>query len=86
MKIRILVAAIIAVVSCAVYPITEQLAEAERGINTQVFGGEEVLLILGILAAICVIVDGLAKRKKKDGSIEATVHQTESEQSESNSL
>lgn len=84
MKKRIIAAAIIAAISCAVYPIMELYAVVERGYSA--IGGEEALLVFGILIAIYTLIGGFSKDKTKSGNRKATASQTESEQSESNSL
>ncbi len=84
MKKRILAAVIVAAASCTVYRITEQLATAERGYDA--FGGEELLFIFGIMLAIYILAGAFAQSKKKSGSHKTTASQTESKQSESNSL
>lgn len=95
MKTRIFVSALIALFSFAIYPSTEMLANAERGYANSVdnvFGGEEMLLIMGLFISVMIIVEGvdkmLWKRQIKKGSSnqKVTASQTESEQSESNSL
>lgn len=75
MKVRVISAAIIAIISIALYPITEQLATAERGYSA--IGGEEALLIFGIFFALYIIIGGL-QSKKKSGSRKATAIQIES--------
>ncbi len=84
MKKRIFAAAIVAAVSAAVYPFMEQTATAERGYSA--IGGEEILLAFGIFLAIYILAGGFSQSKKKSGNRTATASQTESEQSESNSL
>ncbi len=49
MKTRIIKAAVTAILSLALYPLTNLLALAERGY--QAIGGEEALLIFGLFAA-----------------------------------
>lgn len=84
MKKRILAAVIISVTSCIVYCFTEQLATAERGYSA--IGGEEALFAFGIFLAIYILIGGFSRGKTKSGNRKATASQTESEQSESNSL
>ncbi len=84
LKKRVFAAVIIAALSCTVYRIAEQLATAERGYSA--IGGEEMLLAFGIFLAVYILIGGFSRNKKKNGSRKATANQTESEQSESNSL
>ncbi len=49
MKTRIIKAAVTAILSLALYPLTNLLALAERGY--QAIGGEEALLVFGLFAA-----------------------------------
>lgn len=95
MKTRLFVSAAIALFSVAVYPSMELLANAERGYTGRidnVFGGEEMLLIFGLFISLMIIVEGVDKLlwektdKKRSSSPKATASQTESEESESNSL
>lgn len=79
-----MVAAIVTAISCTIYPKAEQIATAERGYNS--FGGEELILLFGIFLAVYILVGGFSQSKKKSGSHKATASQTESKQSESNSL
>lgn len=95
MKTRLFISAVIALFSAAVYPFTEQLANAERGYAgsiDNVFGGEEMLLIFGLFVSLMIVVEGIDKMlfaeqtKKRSSNPMAAASQTESEQSESNSL
>lgn len=58
MKTRILIALIIAVLSLAIYPAMEQIADKERGYDSNCFGGEEILLFAGLGSASFVLMDG----------------------------
>ena len=65
MKTRLFISALIALLSVAIYPLTEQLANAERGYANRidnVFGGEEMLLILGLFISVMIIVNGVDNR------------------------
>ncbi len=53
MKTRIIKAAVTAILSLALYPLTNLLAAAERGY--QAIGGEEALLIFGLAAALYIL-------------------------------
>ncbi len=53
MKTRIIKAAVTAILSVALYPLTNLLALAERGY--QAIGGEEALLIFGLAAALYIL-------------------------------
>lgn len=95
MKTRLFVSALIALFSVAVYPSMELLANAERGYAGRidnVFGGEEMLLIFGLFISVMILVECIDKAlldkqtKKGSSNRQATASQTESEQSESNSL
>jgi len=79
-KNRITTGAVVAAVSLVAYPFTNNYAETWRGYGYGVFGGEEMLLIMGFVFALMIIVDGLDKRragKRKDGSLSTTVFYTE---------
>lgn len=103
MKTRLFISALIALLSLAIYPFMEQLANAERGYANRidnVFGGEEMLLIFGLLVSLMIVVEGIDKylfskfetenkfetEKKRNDNPNVIVSPTESEQSESNSL
>lgn len=97
MKTRLFISALIALLSLAIYPFMEQLANAERGYANRidnVFGGEEMLLIFGLLVSLMIVVEGIDKylfskfetEKKRSSNPKAVTSPTESEQSESNSL
>lgn len=97
MKTRLFISALIALLSLAIYPFMEQLANAERGYANRIdniFGGEEMLLIFGLLVSLMIVVDGIDKylfskfetEKKRSSSPKTVTSPTESEQSESNSL
>lgn len=77
-------AVIVTAISCTIYPKAEQIATVERGYNS--FGGEELILLFGIFLAVYIFVGGFSRNKKKSGSHKTTASQTESKQSESNSL
>lgn len=90
MKTRLFVSALIALFSIAIYPSMEQLANAERGYTGRidnVFGGEEMLLILGLFISLMIIVEGVDLEKQKGSSNpKVTASQTESEESGSKPL
>lgn len=94
MKTRLFISALITLLSVAVYPFTEQLANAERGCADcidNVFGGEEMLLIFGLFVSLLIVVEGVDKllfpeHKKRSNNQRVAASQTESEQSESKSL
>lgn len=95
MKTRLFISALIALFSVAIYPLTEQLANAERGCAdsmNNVFGGEEMLLIFGLFVSLMIVVEGVDKMlfakqtKKRSSNPRTAASPTESEQSESNSL
>lgn len=93
MKTRLFVSALIALFSIAIYPSMEQLANAERGYTGRidnVFGGEEILLILGLFISLMIIVEGVDKllleKQKGSSNPKVTASQTESEESGSKPL
>ncbi len=53
MKTRIIKSAVTAILSLALYPLTNLLALAERGY--QAIGGEEALLVFGLAAALYIL-------------------------------
>jgi hypothetical protein len=63
-KTRIKIATALVVGSPVAYPFINSYAEAERGYGVDVFGGEEMLLLFGLFAALLIIVDGLQKRSE----------------------
>ena len=84
MKKRVSIAATIAAISVFIYPLMEHLADVERGYDSAVFGGEEILLIFGLVIAVLIIVDGLQNMSttiEKDDCQTTTACSTESEQS-----
>lgn len=86
MKKRIISALIIVAISLLLYPIMEHLADVERGYDSNVFGGEELLLILGLSISVLMIIDCSKKlfkaKKEKDDCQMTTAFSTESEQSD----
>lgn len=94
MKSRLFIASLIVLLSVAIYPSMEKIANAERGMTgsiDNVFGGEEILLIFGLFIALMIVVDGIDKLlwvdKKGSGNQKVTASKTEiEEKSESNSL
>jgi hypothetical protein len=72
---RIIAAIATAAVSVAIYPIMNRLAVAERGYDA--FGGEEMLLVFGIFAALMILLDAKREPPADNGRLS-----TESEQSE----
>ena len=95
MRTRLFVSALIALFSVAIYPSMERLANAERGYTGRidnVFGGEEMLLILGLFISLTIIVEGVDKLlwrksdKKGSSNPKVTASQTESEESGSKPL
>lgn len=78
MKKRLLTAAIIAATSFTVYQIANGLATTERGYEA--FGGEELALIIGLVIAAMVMLDGFGQ-KNRAAHPKANRPTTESEQS-----
>jgi hypothetical protein len=63
MKPYLITAAIVAAFSIAIYPFMNHLAYQERGYHA--IGGEEMLLIFGLFAAVMIILHGREKTIQK---------------------
>ncbi len=63
MKTRIIKSAVTAILSLALYPLTNLLALAERGY--QAIGGEEALLIFGLAAALYILAGAFPAVKSR---------------------
>ncbi len=64
MKFRIIKAAVTAILSLALYPLTNLLALAERGY--QAIGGEEALLIFGLAVALYIFAGVFPALKSRE--------------------
>lgn len=78
LKKRIIAATIIALTTLGIYPVIDYFAIIERGRDA--FGGEELIIILGLTIAAIVLFDGTEKKRGAARS-KANRPTTESEQS-----
>lgn len=63
MKPRIIKSTVTAILSLAIYPLTNCLAVSERGY--QAIGGEEALLIFGLAASLYILAGAFPTVKSK---------------------
>ncbi len=52
------------------YPLLEYLADMERGYDTSVFGGEELILIFGVIIAPLLIISHGFDRLRERGDVD----------------
>ncbi len=75
MKTRIIKAAVTAILSLALYPLTNLLALAERGY--QAIGGEEALLVFGLFAAAYIAAGVFSAVKSRERTDDNTDENSE---------
>ena len=81
MKNRLKIAVLIVVINLAIYTVLSQYAVRERGHDMPVFGGEDLLLVFGMLIALLIIIGGCkhySERQKNNDCPTTTVIYTES--------